>query len=115
MPWGMNGLTVSQLARLAGVSVRTLHHYDERGLLRPSGRSSGGYRLYQRPPLQRLQQVRFDRALGLPLAEICRIRQSPGFDVLAALIHQSRARGAGGVSARGDPRERRRLTGSQAP
>lgn len=48
-------LTVSQLARLAGVSVRTLHHYDEVGLLRPSARSEAGYRLYAHADLERLQ------------------------------------------------------------
>ena len=60
-------LTVSQVARLAGVSVRTLHHYDELGLLRPSGRSQAGYRLYEQADLQRLQQVLFFKELGFPL------------------------------------------------
>jgi transposase len=50
----MDGLTVSQVAKLAGVSVRTLHHYDEIGLLSPSQRSGGGYRLYGDEELQRL-------------------------------------------------------------
>jgi DNA-binding transcriptional MerR regulator len=85
----MKGLTVSQLARLAGVSVRTLHHYDEIGLLRPSGRSASGYRLYQHAQLQRLQQVLFYRELGFALEEIVRIMGDPAFDVLAAL-HQQR-------------------------
>jgi DNA-binding transcriptional MerR regulator len=50
-------LTVSQVAGIAGVSVRTLHHYDEIGLLKPSGRSAAGYRLYSDADLARLQQV----------------------------------------------------------
>lgn len=52
-------MTVSQLARLAGVSVRTLHHYDKIDLLRPSARSGAGYRLYGQKDLERLQQVLF--------------------------------------------------------
>jgi DNA-binding transcriptional MerR regulator len=84
----MKGLTVSQLARLAGVSVRTLHHYDELDLLRPSGRSASGYRLYERAQLPRLQQVLFYRELEFPLEDICRIMKDPGFDVMAALVQQ---------------------------
>ena len=49
--------TVNQLARLAGISVRTLHHYDHIGLLRPSARSAAGYRLYGTQDLLRLQQI----------------------------------------------------------
>jgi MerR family transcriptional regulator, thiopeptide resistance regulator len=81
-------LTVSQVARLAGVSVRTLHHYDEIGLLRPSGRSEAGYRLYESVDLQRLQQVLFFKELGFPLEEITRIVGDPGFDLRAALLMQ---------------------------
>lgn len=81
-------LTVSQVARLAGVSVRTLHHYDEIGLLRPSGRSEAGYRLYQESDLQRLQQVLFFKELGFPLEEITRIVQDRAFDLRAALLMQ---------------------------
>jgi DNA-binding transcriptional MerR regulator len=84
----MKGLTVSQLARLAGVSVRTLHHYDDIGLLKPLGRGANGYRLYERSQLPRLQQILFYRELELPLEEICRIMKDPGFDVLAALLQQ---------------------------
>jgi DNA-binding transcriptional MerR regulator len=81
-------LTVSQVARLAGVSVRTLHHYDEIGLLRPSGRSDAGYRLYEQVDLQRLQQVLFFKELGFPLEEITRIVRDPAFDLRAALLMQ---------------------------
>ena len=57
-------LTVGQVAALARVSVRTLHHYDEIGLLRPSGRSDAGYRLYDDSDLDRLHQVLLYRGLG---------------------------------------------------
>ena len=50
---------VGTVAKLAGVSVRTLHHYDELGLLEPSGRSESGYRLYTDPDLERLQTALF--------------------------------------------------------
>src|SRR5438128_6645666 len=82
------GLTVSRLARLAGISVRTLHHYDEIGLLKPSGRALNGYRVYERAQLQRLQQILFYRELEFPLEEIARIMADPSFDVLAALLQQ---------------------------
>lgn len=81
-------LTVSQVARLAGVSVRTLHHYDAIALLRPSGRSEAGYRLYEQEDLQRLQQVLFFKELGFPLEEIARIVKDPAFDLRAALLMQ---------------------------
>jgi DNA-binding transcriptional MerR regulator len=80
--------TVSQVARMAGVSVRALHHYDQIGLLRPSGRSEAGYRLYDQADLERLQQVMFFRALEVPLEEIARIMTDPDFDVGAALRMQ---------------------------
>ncbi|MCK8502735.1 MerR family transcriptional regulator [Myxococcus fulvus] len=81
-------LTVSQVARLAKVSVRALHHYDDLGLLRPSGRSEAGYRLYTQVDLRRLQQVLFFRELGFPLEEIRRILGDPHFDLRAALLMQ---------------------------
>jgi MerR family transcriptional regulator, thiopeptide resistance regulator len=80
--------TVSQVARMSLVSVRTLHHYDEIGLLRPSGRSEAGYRLYGDGDLQRLQQILFFRELELSLEEIARILDDPGFDVGSALRMQ---------------------------
>jgi DNA-binding transcriptional MerR regulator len=80
--------TVSQVAKLSGVSVRALHHYDEIGLLRPARRSDSGYRLYSQADLQRLQQVLFFRSLELSLEEIARIMADPEFDVLTALRMQ---------------------------
>ncbi|MEV4615094.1 MerR family transcriptional regulator [Kitasatospora sp. NPDC049258] len=65
--------TVGQLARIAKVTVRTLHHYDEIGLLSPGGRTSAGYRRYADADLDRLQQILFYRELGFPLEEIAAI------------------------------------------
>lgn len=81
-------LTVGEVARLAQVSVRTLHHYDRLGLLRPSTRSEAGYRLYARPDLERLQQVLLYRELGLPLEEIAGLMDSPAFDRAEVLERQ---------------------------
>ncbi len=62
--------TVRQLARLSGVSVRTLHHYDRIGLLKPASVGGNGYRYYGESELLRLQQILLHRELGMPLAEI---------------------------------------------
>jgi MerR family transcriptional regulator, thiopeptide resistance regulator len=62
--------TVGELARLTGVTVRALHHYDELGLVRPSQRTAAGYRLYADDDVLRLHQVLVFRELGLPLDEI---------------------------------------------
>ena len=62
--------TVGELSRLTGVTVRTLHHYDEIGLVRPSRRTAAGYRLYDADDALRLQQVLVLRELGVPLGEI---------------------------------------------
>ncbi|MEN3308048.1 MAG: MerR family transcriptional regulator, thiopeptide resistance regulator, partial [Micromonosporaceae bacterium] len=61
------GPTVGQVARYAGISVRTLPHYDELKLLSPSGRTRAGYRRYDDADLQRLQQILFYRELGFAL------------------------------------------------
>ena len=84
----MSGYTVKQVARLSGVSVRTLHHYDEIGLLKPANVGSNGYRYYGREELLRLQQILFHRELGLPLDEIGKLLDAPGFDRIAALTAQ---------------------------
>lgn len=83
----MTAYTVSQLARIAGVSVRTLHHYDHIGLLRPSNRTEAGYRLYGKADLFRLQQILFFRELDVPLEQVRDILDDPGFDQVAALEH----------------------------
>lgn len=63
-------LKVGELARRSGVTVRTLHHYDSIGLLRPSGRSEGGYRLYNRADVARLHGIQVLRGIGLSLEQI---------------------------------------------
>ncbi|WP_030331433.1 MerR family transcriptional regulator [Micromonospora parva] len=80
--------TVGQVAKVAGVTVRTLHHYDEIGLLSPSGRTSAGYRRYDDADLQRLQLVLYYRELGFPLEEITAIIDDPAADPAAHLRRQ---------------------------
>jgi DNA-binding transcriptional MerR regulator len=82
--------TVGDLAGLTGISVRTLHHYDEIGLVVPSERSDAGYRLYGPAEIARLQEVLFFRELGVPLDEIGRIVSDPGYDRTEALARQRR-------------------------
>jgi len=77
--------TVRQLARLSGVSVRTLHHYDEIGLLRPAFTGENRYRYYTRDELLRLQDILFHRELGVPLQQIARLLESDGSNRLAIL------------------------------
>ena len=81
----MTAYTVSQLARIAEVSVRTLHHYDQIGLLKPSHRTGAGYRVYREQDLLRLQQILFFRELDVPLDQVRDILDDPGFDQVAAL------------------------------
>jgi DNA-binding transcriptional MerR regulator len=76
---------VKQLARLSGVSVRTLHHYDEIGLLKPSFLGENRYRYYGREELLRLQDILFHRELGVPLQDIGRLLDLEGRDRLAIL------------------------------
>lgn len=78
-------LTVKQLSKLTGVTTRTLHYYDEIGLLKPSRIGANGYRYYGDEPLLRLQQILFYRELDVPLTEIRNIMERDDFDVLAAL------------------------------
>jgi DNA-binding transcriptional MerR regulator len=82
--------TVKQLAGLAGVSVRTLHYYDEIGLLQPSAVAANGYRQYDEAALLRLQQILFYRELDFSLQEIQQIIGRPDFDVLRALEEHRR-------------------------
>jgi DNA-binding transcriptional MerR regulator len=81
----MKAYTVRQLADMAGVTVRTLHHYDAVGLLSPSTRTAAGYRLYWEEDLLRLQQILFFRELDFPLEQIAAILDDPGFDRVRAL------------------------------
>jgi len=77
--------TVRELARLAGVSVRTLHYYDRIGLLKPDVRNANGYRLYGEGSILPLQQILFFREIGYSLEDIGYIMNRPGFDTLGAL------------------------------
>jgi DNA-binding transcriptional MerR regulator len=81
---------VKEVAALARVSVRALHHWDEVGLLVPRARTEAGYRLYDDEDLLRLQQILVGRELGLPLEEIRRSLDDPRFDRRAALRGQRR-------------------------
>ena len=78
-------LTVKQLSKLAGVTPRTLHHYDQIGLLKPSRVGDNGYRYYGEESVLRLQQILFYRELGIPLEDIKKIMGRRDFDVLGAL------------------------------
>jgi len=78
-------LTVKQLSKLAGVTPRTLHHYDAIGLLKPSRVGDNGYRYYGEDALLRLQQILFYRELDIPLDDIKKIIGRRDFDVLGAL------------------------------
>src|SRR5450759_3217543 len=80
--------TVGEVAKMAKVSVRTLHHYDAVGLLGPSDRTGAGYRLYEMADLERLQQALFFKELGFSLQEIRGIMLDPSFDRAEALRAQ---------------------------
>lgn len=80
--------TVNEVSKLAGVSVRTLHHYDKIGLLKPTALTDAGYRLYDDFALERLQQILLFKELEFPLNEIKNILSSPDFNSNTALEHQ---------------------------
>lgn len=84
-------LTVGQLSELVGVTVRTLHHYDDIGLLSPTGRSPAGYRLYTDADVTRLRHVVLYRRLGFSLEEIAVLLDDPEADVRAHLRRQRAA------------------------
>ncbi|MDT3682887.1 MAG: MerR family transcriptional regulator [Truepera sp.] len=80
--------TVGEVARLANVSVRTLHHYDDIGLLSPAGRTDAGYRLYGAADLERLHDILAYRALGFELEAIAEFLARPEADAWAHLRRQ---------------------------
>jgi DNA-binding transcriptional MerR regulator len=82
--------SVGQVAAFAGVTVRTLHHYDKAGLLSPGDRSPAGYRLYSDADLVRLQQILFYRELGFSLDEIAEILTDPQANALEHLQARQR-------------------------
>ena len=73
-------MTVNEVSKLTGVSIRTLQYYDKIGLLHPSGHTQAGYRLYDDTALEKLQQILLFRELEFPLKDIKRIIESPSFD-----------------------------------
>ena len=82
------GYTIQEAARISGVTVRTLHHYDHIGLLHPQVDPGNGYRIYTEAELEKLQQILFFRELDFPLREIRDILDHPGFDGREALQKQ---------------------------
>ena len=83
-------MTVHQVSKLTGVSVRALHHYDQLGLLKPAAVTEAGYRLYDEDSLVRLQSILLFRELQFPLKDIGAILDSPTFDRNKALDQQIR-------------------------
>lgn len=82
-------MQIREFSRLTGVSVRTLHYYDQIGLLRPARvDKDSGYRYYDEASLLRMQQILFYRELDFSLKDICRILSSPNFDAQQALAEQ---------------------------
>lgn len=80
--------TISQVAELTGISIRTLQYYDEIGLLKPSKLTQSNYRLYDDEALQKLQQILFFRELGFKLKDIREIIEKPDFDRISAFKKQ---------------------------
>ena len=84
-------LQIKEFAELTGVSVRTLHYYDEIGLLKPSFvDKQNGYRFYNEASLERMQEILFYRELDFPLKSIAEILASPNYDKQKALVEQKR-------------------------
>jgi DNA-binding transcriptional MerR regulator len=84
----VNQFQAIEFAKLAGVTVRTLHHYDRIGLLKPSGYTSAGYRLYRKQDLIRLQQIVTLKFIGFSLTQIKNLLNSNSFDLSIALNQQ---------------------------
>ena len=81
-------MTVNEVSRITGLSIRTLQYYDRIGLLPAAGYTEAGYRLYDESSLERLQQIMLFRELEFSLADIARMLDSPGFDRKLALKQQ---------------------------
>lgn len=82
--------TVKEISAITGISVRTLHYYDEIGLLRPTEKSEAGYRLYDDKALETLQQILFFREFEIPLKDIKTIMDDPALDRDRVLQMQKR-------------------------
>lgn len=87
----MKSFTVKKLAEISGVSVRTLHYYDQIGLLHPTIRTEKKYRFYGNDALLRLQQILFFRELDFPLKDIIDILDEPEYDLVKALMQHKTA------------------------
>ena len=87
-PNGKNWYRAREFAELAGVTVRTLHHYDRLGLQKPKKRTSAGYRLYRLEDLERIEQIVALKFLALPLAEIRRVLDRESLSLADALVRQ---------------------------
>lgn len=121
----MSEHTVGEVARMSGVTVRTLHHYDDIGLLSPSERTEAGYRLYSAADLERLRRILFYRELDFPLERIGEILAGPGPDGSAdgddhlrrqhALLRRRRARTDALLSAIEHEMEARKMGMSLTP
>ena len=84
-------MTVNEVSKLSGVSVRTLHYYDEIGLLKPAiVDEQSGYRFYDENSLERMQEILFYRELDFSLKSICSILSSPDYDKEKAIAEQKR-------------------------
>lgn len=83
--------TINQLAKLAGVSARTLRYYDEIELLKPVRINSSGYRIYGAAQVDRLQQILFYKALNVPLDQVASLLKDPAFDAISALKQHHQA------------------------
>ena len=82
--------TVKDVSEITGVSIRTLRYYDEIGLLKPTGYTEAGYRLYDDRALEKLQQIMFFRELEIPLMDIKSIMEDPSYDKEQALLAQKK-------------------------
>ena len=80
--------TVKEISEMTGISVRTLHYYDEIGLLRPTAKSEAGYRLYDDKALEMLQQILFFREFDIPLKEIKAVMENPALEKNQILLMQ---------------------------
>src|SRR5262245_33418515 len=93
MSMAFEALKVGELAKRTGLTVRTLHHYDAIGVLKPSLHSGSGYRLYAAQDIARLQQVLSLRQLGFSLDEVRECLDRPGFSPLEVIgLHLARLR-----------------------
>lgn len=95
-------MKINEAAKMTGVTIRTLHYYDQIGLLRPETVTDAGYRLYGEKDMERLSQILFFRELDFPLSQIKEMLDSPSFDRNEALRAQhellKKKEGAAGTS-----------------